>query len=102
MFVVTVVFQAAEGQAAAMRARLVKQAADSLAKEPACKRFDVAEDPTVSGRFYLYEVYDDEAGFETHRGMPHYAGFQEDMGPLTASKAVETWTLASPLSAKPA
>lgn len=101
MFVVTVVFEAAEGREEEMLTRLTRQAADSLANEPACKRFDVARDPASPGRAYLYEVYDDAAGFEIHKAMPHYLAFSADMTPLTASKTVETWVLASPLSAKP-
>ncbi|ARJ06828.1 antibiotic biosynthesis monooxygenase [Cnuibacter physcomitrellae] len=50
----------------------------SLADEPGCLRFDVHQDATDPTTFYFYEIYVDEAAFETaHRAAPHYARWRE-------------------------
>jgi len=43
----------------------------SVRDEPACVRFDVLQDRNDSDRYYFYEVYHDEAGFEAHKETPH-------------------------------
>ena len=45
--------------------------------EPGCVRFDVLQDRSDPDRYYFYEVYHDEAGFEAHRQTPHLARWQE-------------------------
>lgn len=54
----------------------------SVENEPGCYRFDILEDPGDPNRFYLYEVYADEAAFEAHQTYPHY---------LTWRSAVQDW-----------
>jgi quinol monooxygenase YgiN len=82
MFVVTVTFEAYPEQAAAFLARVRKQAADSLANEGGCHRFDVCFDPQHPERVFLYEA------------TAHFKAFDAEAGPMLRSKAVETWELA--------
>lgn len=49
----------------------------SVKDEPGCLRFDVAQDQDDPNRFYLYEVYRDEAAFEAHRQTPHFKVYLE-------------------------
>ena len=54
----------------------------SVGDEPGCFRFDISQDPDNPDRFYLYEVYEDEAAFQAHQTYPHY---------LTWRSAVADW-----------
>jgi (4S)-4-hydroxy-5-phosphonooxypentane-2,3-dione isomerase len=49
----------------------------SVRDEPACVRFDVLQDQSDRDRYYFYEVYHDEAGFEAHKQTPHLARWRE-------------------------
>jgi quinol monooxygenase YgiN len=40
--------------------------------EPGCKQFDILRDPEDPTKLLLYEVYADEAAFETHQKTPHF------------------------------
>ena len=44
----------------------------STRDEPECFRFDIMRDPQIPGRYYLYEVYLNEASLEKHRETPHF------------------------------
>lgn len=44
----------------------------SVRDEPDCFRFDILQDSETASRFYLYEVYRDEAAFEVHLQTPHF------------------------------
>lgn len=68
-----------------------KQAADSFALEPACRRFDVAvksDDPT---QVLLYEIYDSRADFDDHLQSAHFRGFDATVAGWVAAKNVEIW-----------
>ena len=54
----------------------------SVGDEPGCFRFDILRAQDDPDRFYLYEVYADEAAFEAHQTYPHY---------LTWRSTVEDW-----------
>ena len=45
--------------------------------EPGVLRFDVLKDRDTPGRYYLYEVYRDEAATRAHKETAHYAAFKE-------------------------
>lgn len=54
----------------------------SVRDEPGCFRFDIHQDVEVPTRFYLYEVYTDEAAFQAHLETPHFLtwkGIVEEM-----------------------
>jgi len=93
MFVVTVSFEVAAAHTAAFLARVGKQAADSLEREPGCHRFDVCIDPDRPGRVFLYEIYADAAAFGAHLETANLKAFEREAGPMLVSKTVETWQL---------
>ena len=95
MYVISVVIEAVSGRSEALEEALLLQSENSLREELACLRFDVARDPAKNGRFFLYEVYEDEAAFEAHRQTPHYKSFSEKTAETIASKTVERWNLIS-------
>lgn len=88
MFAVVVEFTVKPGEADAFREAILTQAKNSLEKEPACRQFEVHVDRENSHRFVLYEAYDDEAAFATHRETPHYADYNARVTPIVASKSV--------------
>jgi (4S)-4-hydroxy-5-phosphonooxypentane-2,3-dione isomerase len=91
LFVVAVEFVIYAQHVKQFRDIVVKQAENSLKLEPACHQFDVAQDDKDPTRFFLYEIYDDEAAFATHRSMPHFAQFSKDVADFVADKKVQTW-----------
>lgn len=93
MLVITVDFRAVPGAEAAFLARVRRQAAESLAAEPGCRRFDVCTDPGDGGHVFLYEIYDDDAAFAAHLASAHYAAFDADVRALVAAKEVARWHL---------
>ena len=72
MFVVTVTFEAYPERAVEFLARVQRQAADSLANEDGCHRFDVCIDLAQPERVFLYEVYAHAAAFEAHKATSDY------------------------------
>jgi autoinducer 2-degrading protein len=44
----------------------------SVRDESGCFRFDILKDAENPNRFYLYEVYRDEAAFQAHLETPHF------------------------------
>ena len=41
-------------------------------QEPGCLQFDVSQDGEDADRFYLYEVYREEADLDAHRETAHF------------------------------
>ena len=61
-------------------------------REPGCRRFDVAvaED---GASVFLFEVYVDQAAFQTHRQTPHFLEYDRITRPRIKSKEIKTYTL---------
>ncbi|WP_343615960.1 putative quinol monooxygenase [Novosphingobium sp.] len=74
---------------AAFLERVLGQARDSMALEPACQRFDVATDGRHDDRVLLYEIYDDAAAFDAHLASAHFKAFDAEVTPWILSKKVE-------------
>lgn len=89
MHVVIVAFVAKPGFEERLRERILKQAADSLANEEACRVFDVCADRSNRARHVLYEIYDDEDAFAQHLSSPHFQAFDAETAEWVASKHVE-------------
>ncbi len=53
----------------------------SVRDELGCFRFEINQDPEVPSRFYLYEVYRDEAGFQAHLEAPHFLKWRDTVRP---------------------
>jgi quinol monooxygenase YgiN len=92
-FAVAVRFQLHAANAADFLAVVKKQAANSLSLERDCHQFDVCVDPEDPCRIFLYETYTDAEAFEGHRKTPHFAVFNDTVGPWVADKEVTTWTI---------
>lgn len=93
MFVVTVTFGIKSGQIDAFLPKIMENARLSLSLEPGCKVFDVCTSPRGPGEIFLYEQYDNEGAFETHKTMQHYLDFSIDAEPLIVEKTVKTYLL---------
>jgi autoinducer 2-degrading protein len=94
MLAVTVRFQIRSGNEDAFLERVNQQAKDSLEREAACRQFDVCTNPRNPLEVFLYEIYDDEAAFAAHLGMPHFAAFDADVRDWVQDKVVEKWNRA--------
>ena len=44
-------------------------------KEPGCRLFQAHQSLSDSRRFFLYELYDDEAALKAHRETPHFDAY---------------------------
>jgi quinol monooxygenase YgiN len=96
MIVLSVTFTVKPERVEAFRAAVLGQAAQSLANETGCLRFDVSTDPEDETRFLLYEIYTDEAAVTAHRETGYYADFRGTVDPWTKKREVATWTLIGP------
>ena len=84
MYVVTVNFQIQPEHVAEFQAAMLVNARSAVEKEPGCRRFDVTVDENDPAHFFLFEVYDDEAAFQKHMTMDHFA---------TVGRVIEPWVL---------
>ena len=65
-------------------------------KEAGCKQFEVLVDPKDKASVMLYEVYKDEAAFESHQQTPHFKKYVAEAVPLLASRERHVWKRVSP------
>ncbi len=93
MYVVTVEFEIAENTIEAFMLAMRAQAKQSLAREPACLRFDVCVKEDAPENVFLYEIYESRAAFDEHLKSAHFLTFDAAVAPMVAEKSVETWTL---------
>ncbi len=89
MYVVIVDFVVAVEHVESFRARVLRQAVDSLANEPGCGVFDVCVDPNEPNRVVLYEVYDSAEAFQDHLNSPHFKSFDAEVASWTLEKTVQ-------------
>jgi (4S)-4-hydroxy-5-phosphonooxypentane-2,3-dione isomerase len=90
MYCITVVFTVQAAHAAAFRAAVLANAQQSLRDEPGCRLFDVCADAAAT-RFFLYELYDDEAAFKQHLTSAHFKAFDAQVAPWVLDKTVQAW-----------
>ncbi len=91
MHVVVVFLEAKRGQQGKLRQALMEHAQTCLDVEPGCQRYDVGFDPLDGTSFLAYQIYDDEAAFNAHRELPHYAEFRLRSDPWLLSRRVLTY-----------
>lgn len=91
--VVYVEFRLQPGRAEAFGALVEDNAAQSVAREPGCRRFDVLRDPADPDGLWLYEIYDDRAAFDAHLAADHFKDFDRASAPLVAAKTVRLFQL---------
>lgn len=92
MFAVTVQFEINSDTMQFFLPLMHANARASVETEPGCQQFDVCTDPSKPTRVFLYELYDDEAAFQTHMKQPHFATFNAQTEGMIASKAVATFS----------
>lgn len=89
MIAVLVEFRIDPAHVEAFAARVAQQAADSLALEAGCLRFDVWTRADAPERVTLYELYADrDAFFEAHLKSAHFLAFDAAVAPMVADKTV--------------
>ncbi len=86
MLAIIVDFEALPGKGDEVRDALRFQARNSLEKEPGCHQFDLCSDPDDAHKFFLYELYDDQAAIDAHGRTEHYAAFRARIDPLLKSR----------------
>jgi quinol monooxygenase YgiN len=101
MIVLSVIFKVEPARVEAFRAAVLGQAAQSLANEAGCLRFDVSSDPEDETRFLLYELYTDQAAVDAHRETGYYDDFRGTVDPWTTSRDVTIWGLIGPEAIDP-
>ena len=92
MYVVTVTFEIESDHIPQFLPLVRSRAQTSLNQEPGCRRFDVCVADDESSVF-LYEVYADQAAFETHLESSHFRAFDAAVAPLIAGKLVKRFRL---------
>lgn len=65
---------------------LLENAKAARETEPGCRQFDVLVDPKDRTRVMLYEVYEDEAAFQSHQQTPHFKRYIAEAIPLLQSR----------------
>lgn len=81
-------FTARPGQADTIAGLLEGYAAD-VRSEPGNRTFEASRLREEPDRFFVYEVYADEAAFAAHLGAPYGATFNAALGPLITEPASE-------------
>lgn len=74
-------------------------AANALASrtlEDGCIQFDVCRPADDNTRFFLYELYKDEAAFREHLETTHFKEFDARVGSWVADKRVQILSRVSP------
>ena len=92
MLVVTVNFQARSDKVTEFRDAILFQARSARENETGCRQFDVCQSSDDPTRFFVYEIYDDEAAFEVHRNSPHSAIARERIKDLLAERELTIWS----------
>jgi quinol monooxygenase YgiN len=77
-FAITVDFTLKPGALAAFRKLIDKNAQESCAHEPGCRRFDVLVPIETGDKVFLYEIYADRAAFDAHLKTPHFDMFNRE------------------------
>ncbi len=92
-YVVAVDFTVMPEHAADFKREILANARQSVKDEPGCHQFDVCVDPAKPEQFFLYEIYEGEAGFNAHLATQHYKVFNELTTPWVAAKMVRKLNL---------
>jgi autoinducer 2-degrading protein len=68
----------------------IKENSEAAIQEPGCRQFDIlvlADDPN---HLFLYEVYDNEAAFKTHRASEHFKKYAGLTATMVAKRVTRT------------
>lgn len=91
MLVLTVVVKVKPEHVSDFSHVILRQGANALAKEEGCLQFEVSQDPGDPTRFFLYEVYADQAAFDAHGKTPHFADYRAKSEPWLISRERTVW-----------
>ena len=93
-FAVTVRLDVIETDLSAFLRAIRANAAQSVAAEPGCRRFDVLiPEQAPAGRVLLYEIYTDRAAFEQHLRSDHFRDFDAATRSMVRSKVVDVFSV---------
>jgi quinol monooxygenase YgiN len=53
----------------------------------------VARDAAKPERFFLYEIYENEAAFDAHLQTPHFRDFSEKTAEMVVNKTADRWSM---------
>ena len=95
MFVVCVEFEIEPSQTDVFMAAVRTNAEQSFNQEVGCQQFDVCQDRQFPNSVFLYEVYDDEVAFETHKITSHFGAFTQAIGGRVVKKSIRLLNLDS-------
>lgn len=96
MQVLVVDFQIVPAFAEAFAAAVIENARASCETEAGCRQFDVCRDPADVTRFFLYELYDDEAAIQAHLDSAHFRQMNELTTPWVEKKTLWRYTRVAP------
>ena len=86
-FVVIARLKVKQEHLAEFKRRIRRHARNSVTREPGCIGFEVGIDRDDPCCFVLYEVYVDEAAFETHKTMPFMQKHLRETAPMMEGDA---------------
>ena len=75
---------------------ILAHAANCLAVEPGCVAFAVHTSAEQPDTFFLYETYQDENAFTSHRESAHLKIFKETIAPWVVTTKATLWTPTGP------
>ena len=96
MLALVVEFRIQAAHIEAFDAAIRANAQTSLDTEPGCRQFDVCTDPANPQRFFLYELYDDEAAVHAHLQSPHFLAMNAATAGWVMDKTVWRFTRLAP------
>jgi autoinducer 2-degrading protein len=92
-FAITAELEINPDQKSAFLHRLIRHRTSCLETEEGCLRFDILLPKGVNNRVVLYEVYETESAFDTHRVTPHFLAFRKDVEGMVVSRNITEFTL---------
>lgn len=92
-FAITAELEIKPEQMRAFLLRLARHRTTCLETEEGCLRFDLLLPKKLENRVTLYEVYETEAAFDTHRVTPHFLAFRKDVEGMVISRKLNEFTL---------
>jgi len=87
-FVVTVEFRLKPSEFDNFLRLVTENARLSAKTEPGCRQFDVIVPASRNDSVFLYEIYDNEPAFETHKAQAHFIEFDRLTGPMVQAKTI--------------
>jgi quinol monooxygenase YgiN len=96
MLAIVVEFRIEPAFVEAFEHAIMANATASRETEPGCRQFDVCRDPVDPQLFFLYELYDDAAAFETHLRTSHLREMEALSAAWVQTKQVHRYRRISP------